>query len=141
VPTDNSPAHWAYTLASAGQCPTLNDIRALVEGDRIPIAMIHKAVEKPIARYRCCLSKAHDVNAHGWKLAHISAVGLNTRTKLNELPLERLAEQFVKLMSPGNMFVVPMAWSGLGEIRQVIHAIASARKSRPTPPSSEQPKG
>lgn len=125
VPTDNSPAHWAYTLASAGERPTLGDVRTWVSEDRIPIAMIHKSVEKPIAKYHCCISKAHDVNARGWKLAHVSAVGLNTRTPFSDLPLERLAQQFVRLMSPGNMFVVPMAWSGLAEIRYVIDAIAS----------------
>lgn len=127
VPTDNSPAHWAYTLASVGECPNIEAIKEMVAKDRIPVAMIHKAVEKPNAKYRCFLSKEHNVNTQGWKLAHISAVGLNTRTQLAELPLERLVQQFNDLMSPANMFVVPMAWSGLGETSQVIKAVANTR--------------
>jgi len=52
VPCDNSPAHWAYVMASNGECPSLQDIRALFVKDAIPVAMIQKAVEKPTAKYQ-----------------------------------------------------------------------------------------
>lgn len=127
VPTDNSPAHWAYTLACINECPSIEQVKEMISKDRIPVAITHKAVEKPSARYSCFLSKEYNVNKQGWKLAHISPVGLNTRISIAELPIERLFKQFNDLMSPANMFVVPIAWSGLGETDQVIKAIAAMR--------------
>lgn len=125
VPTDNSPAHWAYVLASSGECPTLDDIRSMLASDSIPVVMIQKGVEKPLARYHCFLRKEFNVNEFGWKLAHVKPVGLNNRTALADLPIERLQDHFRLFMSPANMFVVPSAWSGLAEVESVINAVAS----------------
>lgn len=127
VPCDNSPAHWAYVMASKGECPSLQDIRALLAKDEIPVAMIQKTVEKPTAKYHCTLPKKFNVNEYGWKLAHIQGVGLNNRTHISELPLDRLLLQFRSLMAPANMFVVPLAWAGIAEIEAVIHAVASSQ--------------
>jgi hypothetical protein len=127
IPTDNSPAHWAYTLACAGECPSLQTIRQWVEHDLIPVAMILTASERQNPTHPCVLSNQYNVNRQGWKLAHISPVGLNTKTHLVDLPLERLVQNFLNLMSPGNMFVIPLHWAGLGETIQVIEALASAR--------------
>jgi hypothetical protein len=127
VPCDNSPAHWAYVMASNGECPSLDDIRARLAKDEIPVAMIQKVVEKPSAKYHCTLPRKFNVNEYGWKLAHIQGVGLNNRTHISELPLERLTAQFLSLMAPGNMFVVPLAWAGIAEIDTVIQAVASTR--------------
>ncbi len=127
VPCDNSPAHWAYILATQGKCPCLNDIKTLLTNDSIPIAMIMKAIERPIAKYYCTLSQAFNVNEYGWKLAHIESVGLNTRTHISSIPIERLVAQFRFLMAPSNMFVVPLAWAGLAEIKAVIQAIATSQ--------------
>ena len=125
VPTDNSPAHWAYVLASSGQCPTLDDIRSMLARDSIPVVMIQKGVEKPLARYHCFLRKEFNVNEFGWKLAHVKPVGLNNRASLADLPIERLQNHFRTFMSPANMFVVPSAWSGLAEVESVINAVAA----------------
>ena len=127
VPCDNSPAHWAYVMASNGECPSLQDIRALLAKDAIPVAMIQKTVEKPTAKYHCTLTRKFNVNEYGWKLAHIQNVGLNNRTHISALPLDRLTAQFLSLMSPANMFVVPLAWAGIAEIKAVIQAVASAQ--------------
>jgi hypothetical protein len=127
VPCDNSPAHWAYVMASEGECPSLQDIRRLLAEDAIPVAMIQKAVEKPNAKYHCTLTTKFNVNQYGWKLAHIKGVGLNNRTHISELPLDQLLVQFRSLMAPANMFVVPLAWSGIAEIEAVIHAVASTK--------------
>jgi hypothetical protein len=127
VPCDNSPAHWAYVLASQSECPLINDIRAFLTEDSIPIAMILKSIEKPAARYRCTLTKKFNVNQFGWKLAHIAGVGLNSRASISTLPIERLTAQFIALMNPANMFVVPIAWAGIAELEAVIQAVASAR--------------
>jgi hypothetical protein len=131
VPTDNSPAHWAYVVASSGECPSLDDIRSMLVTDSIPVVMIQKGVEKPLAKYHCFLRKQFNVNLFGWKLAHVKAVGLNTRVPLAELSIERLLAHFRSLISPANMFVVPLAWSGLAEVQSVIKAVASQADETP----------
>ncbi|MGE4110759.1 MAG: hypothetical protein AB7E73_08670, partial [Burkholderiales bacterium] len=40
IPSDNSAAHWAFTLASEGIRPTLDQIRSWFEQDKIPVVMI-----------------------------------------------------------------------------------------------------
>lgn len=129
VPTDNSAAHWAFTLACAEKVPTLAEVRAMLASDAIPVVMIQKAAEKAAAKYHCTLSSEFDVNRKGWKLAHVKPVGLNTRTSLQEMPMARLKEQFCALLSPSNMFVVPSAWAGLAEVAAVIEAVVAHRAS------------
>jgi hypothetical protein len=136
VPCDNSPAHWAYVLASKGECPSLNDIRTLLANDSIPVAMIQRTIEHPIAKYHCTLSNEFNVNLFGWKLAHIEGVGLKTRMSISTIPIERLAAQFLSLMAPANMFVVPLAWAGIAEIKVVIQAVASFEAQTIIPPDT-----
>lgn len=124
VPCDNSPAQWAFVMATAGECPTLPDIKSMFAEDAIPVAMIQKAAERASARQRCALSRQFSVNHHGWKLAHIQQIGLNERTAISEVPMNRLASHFRALMSPSNMFVVPLAWAGIAEIEAVCRAVA-----------------
>lgn len=127
VPTDNSAARWVFTLACAGVVPSVDQIRAWFAADEIPVVMIQKASEKAQARYHCNLRKQYDVNQQGWKLGHIRPVGLNTRTPVPELPLQRLQEQHRALLAPANMFVIPLVWSGLAEVQAVIEAVAGQR--------------
>lgn len=126
VPCDNSPAHWAYVMALRGDCPSLNDVRTLLAGDAIPVAMIQKSVEKPIARFHCTRPKKFNLNEFGWKLAHMERVGLKDRVALTSVSIERLTTHFRLLMSPANMFVVPLAWAGIAEIEAVVQAVGSA---------------
>jgi hypothetical protein len=97
----------------------------MLASDSIPVVMIQKGVEKPLARYHCFLRKEFNVNEFGWKLAHVKPVGLNNRASLATLPIERLQDHFRAFMSPTNMFVVPSAWSGLAEVESVINAVAA----------------
>lgn len=126
VPCDNSPAQWAFVMAAVGECPTLQDIRSMFAEDAIPVAMIQKAAEKASAKHRCTLSRQFSVNHHGWKLAHIQQIGLNERTAISEVPMNRLASHFRALMSPSNMFVVPLAWAGMAEVEPVIQAVIAS---------------
>lgn len=126
VPCDNSPAQWAFVMAAAGECPTLHDIKSMFAEDAIPVAIIQKAAERASAKQRCTLSRQFSVNNHGWKLAHIQQIGLNERTAISELPMERLVSHFRALMSPSNMFVVPLAWAGMAEVEPVIQAIVAS---------------
>ena len=103
----------------------------MLASDKIPVAMIQKTVEKPGATFHCTLERRFDANYYGWKLAHIERVGLHTRIPLKNIPIEQLISQFQKLMSPANMFVVPLEWSGIAEIKTIIEIVASNDSQNP----------
>lgn len=126
VHCDNSPAHWAYVLASNGECPSIKDIESWIRSDSIPVVMIQRTVDKPHAKYHCCLPKKFNVNAHGWKVAHIRPVGMKTRMPISQIPIDKIVERFKFLLSPSNMFVVPLVWAGIAEAQAVVEAIANA---------------
>ena len=72
-----------------------------------------------------CLAKfklkmKFSLNKEGWKLCHIEPIGLNDKTPVEEIDIKRLEEHFIKLASPGNMFVVPLEIGGIGEIQEFI---------------------
>lgn len=117
---DNSPAQWVYSLAMSQKKPSLQEIRDLIRKDQIPIAMILTREENKHATLLCSLTADYNVNILGWKLAHIEGVGLNTRTPLEEQPIEVLKQHFVRLMMPTNMFLIPIELGGLAEVQIVI---------------------
>jgi hypothetical protein len=123
IPADNSPANWALGRALAGQCPTLDQLRSDIKSDSIPIAMILRKKERESAHLKCGLKKAEDLNRHGWKVAHIRKIGLG-RQHMASMPIDELTQHFRDFMSPNNMFVVPLAWQGLGELTEVIEAVS-----------------
>jgi hypothetical protein len=125
VPCDNSPAHWAFAKAVLGEMPSLEEIHGQFIEDNIPVAMIFGKEEREGARYKCSLSQVVNPNAAGWKVAHIAAIGLAGRTPIVQLDEKRLREHFRRLMVPRNMFVVPMAYAGLAELREMCDAMAS----------------
>ena len=98
--------------------------------DAIPVVMIHKAQERAIAKFHCTLHRQFDVNVEGWKLAHIESDGLKTRAALNTIPMGRLVEQFLRLVSPDDMFVIPLAWEGLAEVDIVVRAYCCRKTLR-----------
>ena len=126
VPVDNSPPHWSLIQALKGQKPTLFEIREAIDKDLIPVAMILKKTEKESARLTHTRTQGENLNHHGWKLAHIEPVGLNTRIDLKDVPLSTLKEHFIKLMSPSNMFLIPLSLAGLAETEIMIEAIRKA---------------
>lgn len=115
IPSDNSPAVWAFTLALQGQRPAIEQVRAAIEAREIPVAFTR-------------LRAYGELNKAGWKLAHVQKLGLKVRGPLEGLPWTALREHFCKFLSPANMFVVPKAWAGLGEVPEVIEAIQSERR-------------
>lgn len=119
VPCDNSPAQWACNLALREHVPSIAEIRKQFSDDSIPVSFAHRKTEKQARRYHCTLGK-HTVNKNGWKLCHISSVGLNTRLALADVNLAELKAKFVTLLSPSNYFLLPMAWGGLGEAVEFI---------------------
>lgn len=119
---DNSPAQWAFAQAFAGKSYTLSDVERILGRDELPFAFAIKGKEKSELTYRRSLGSG-GVNRRGWKLCHIDGVGLRSRIPLAEMAIESLKAHFVRLMSPGNHFLVPKIWGGLGEVPEFIAAI------------------
>ncbi len=115
VPTDNSPAGWAYATAHAGQCPRVEDISSLLESGQVPVAMIRTAAEGVRARYRGVRGSCLNVSAARWKLGHIEPVRLGKGSP-DKFPPRVLEAHFRRFLSPSNMLVVPMELAGLTEI-------------------------
>lgn len=67
----------------------------------------------------------------GWKLCHISRVGLNRRTPVEGVDLEVLTNAFNNLLSPSNYFVLPKKWGGLGEAPEFIKGFQEAQITEP----------
>jgi hypothetical protein len=128
VPTDNSPAQWAFAQAILGKKPSLEEIKSQIEADAIPVAMILKSAEKPNAKYRCTLGRVVNPNSFGWKVAHVEPVGLSTKVPLVSISESQLFEHFHKLMNPRNMFLVPTSYAGMGEIPEFCEAIRELLK-------------
>lgn len=121
VPCDNSAAHWAYALALCGLCPSLVRIRAWLEADQIPLAMALSQSESSQAHYKSAAQPA-SLNGLGWKICHIDSVGIRLRGRISDLPIDDLKKHFRRYMSPSNMFLVPKAWGGLGEMPEMCDA-------------------
>jgi hypothetical protein len=120
IPSDNSPAQWAFTLAERGENPSLPQVTQSLKADSIPFAMAIKAANKAATKYLCNLVKLRDnPNNRGWKVGHIVPVAMNLRGDLQAHPIRSLQRHFLDLMSPRNMYVVPKAWAGLSEIEPI----------------------
>ncbi|MGP8253422.1 MAG: hypothetical protein ACLQHF_15435 [Terracidiphilus sp.] len=132
VISDNSPAQWAFLMAFRRSSYTLNDIRRLLECDNIPFAFATKTKEKVQMKYKRTLAPSESINKRNWKFCHIKEVGLNSRAPVNEIPLETLKEKFRLLLKPSNQFLVPIGWSGLGELPEVIEELRRVEGSDKT---------
>lgn len=123
VIADNSPAQWAFSRASKDEKYTIADIRQLFERDEIPFTFATKKSEKAFMRYRRTLGAIDNVNKRGWKLCHVDGVGLSTATAIERIPIEELKSHCRRLLAPSNQFVIPLQWSGLGEVPEFIQGI------------------
>jgi hypothetical protein len=128
VPTDNSPAIWAFLLACKGDKPSLKEIRNMIRRDSIPIAFSLSKEEKGQAHYECYLGKLKKgyPSSDKWELAHIDDVGLGTKKRLEEFDIDNLKKHFVKLMTLSNMFFLPEEYAGLADIRKFCEQIRAA---------------
>ncbi len=121
---DNSPAQWVYALALNGICPTLGEIATLQERDHVPVAFVLPPAEGEGATYKCELSRQPNfLSKSKWKLCHIEQVGLGRVKDIAVHPIEELDSHFRRLLTPRNMFVVPLDRSGLGELPEMIEAV------------------
>ena len=131
IPTDNSPAQWAYSVAYDGFCPRPDEVIPLLESGRLPVAMAMGADERRAATFTGFRAKCPSTSEAGWKLAHIRPVGLSERGSPEIMPASRIEEHFRLLMSPRNMLVVPADWAGLAEVPQFIAGFQAAGAVRP----------
>ncbi len=130
IVADNSPAQWAFSCAIRGETYDVGGICRLLDRDDIPFAFATKRSEKAEMRYKRTPGVRDSVNKRGWKLCHIDAVGLSTKSPLEALPIEKLHLGFRSLLAPSNQFVVPKHWGGLGEVPEFIEGIRRFESQR-----------
>lgn len=128
VPTDNSPAQWAFTLACIGECPQIECLRNWFavpseSPERILIAFTLSNEERKQSTYKLTLQREFNVNRQGWKLGHIKEIGLKKQRDLGSMDIKNLKKHHLDFLRPANMFVVPKQWAGLAEIREVAAAM------------------
>lgn len=122
VLTDNSPASWSYMLAFAKTKPSLEDIRGYLERDEVPVAMVIDRETKARARYKCSKVTVANPNILGWKVCHRRKVALLGRGTVKNRAITHLQSHFRSFLAPSNMFLVPLALGGLGELPHFIEA-------------------
>jgi hypothetical protein len=123
VPVDNTSAQWVFRCAADDIVWSLDDVRNRFGEIPVAQALNTRNGEKSGATYFSCNSKKKGTSAMGWRLAHIDPVGLHSQWQ--DCSLEELKVHFSLLMSPSNMFVVPMSLAGLAEVPEVIHSVKS----------------
>ncbi len=127
IATDNSPANWALFGALSGKCPSPEEVRSLIQEDRLPIC---KAMSRELAQaasYRGALSRREDLNVRGWKVAHIRGVGEES-LDLSKSSLEEVERHFKRFISPSNLFVIPMEWGGIAEVPAFLTGFVGVQK-------------
>lgn len=123
VPVDNAPANWCMASALLGLTPDLPAVLAALTCGDMPVCMARKKGEGDGALYRGTLRRngpPPNLNALGWKVAHLEPVGLRTSTALTDVPIDLLQERHRRLLSPRNMIVVPMTHGGLAELPEFL---------------------
>lgn len=120
IPVDNSPAHWSFGLALQGICPSIDQIVRLLEIDAIPIAFSMTKPEKAGAKLTGKRAEwLGYLGRLGWKVCHVCEVGLSQKYSVTSIPMGILESHFMGLIYPGNMFLMPLKWGGLGELPEV----------------------
>lgn len=124
VPADNTPANWVLSQALNGQCTTLDELSRRFERGAMPVAMMFKKGEAERAWQRGTRDGVM-LNGLGWKVCHIEPVGLG-RGDLLQRPVAELHAHVLRFLSPLNMFVVPKALGGMGELPHFVRAMAGS---------------
>lgn len=119
VVSDNSPAQWVCYRALKGDVPTTDNIREYLADDKIPMSYAIKKSDKVHVDYKRTLGE-FSLNKLGWKLCHISPVGIKSRKKIDELNINEVVSKFKNLLKPSNFFLVPKLLGGLGEVEEFV---------------------
>lgn len=118
IVSDNTVAIWVSYNVLSGKIETLPHIKELLESNEFPITFAFKKDEVKGAKYTKTLGK---YALKEWKVCHIDAIGLNTKNRIEDIPIQVLEEHFRKYASPKNMFLLPQSIGGLGEISEFIN--------------------
>lgn len=110
---DNTPANWVFHLALEGVIPDL----ALWSEETLPAHV-------PLTFLTKGTNARRDLNKAGWKVCHIDPVSDRKRYKIENVGLDVLQAEFMRFLSPRNIFLVPKSISGAGELPEVVNAIA-----------------
>jgi hypothetical protein len=102
---DNSPANWAFALALLGEAPDPSGWSAETLPQHVQLTFLTKGA-----------AAKRDLNRVGWKICHIDPVSDRRRYSQETAPFELLSAEFLRLMSPRNIFLIPKAIAGAGEI-------------------------
>lgn len=116
VPSDNTLANWVFVQAYAGVRLSIDDIRRLVKQRELPVALALKATERSLAEFRGLRGGFENPNDLGWRVCHKHPIGIRYRGALADLPIGEIEQHFRYFLSPSNMFLVPKAHGGLGEL-------------------------
>ena len=112
VYADNTPAHWALSLAQEGRCVDLSDLRVDDIGEKVPLSMVSHRV-----------GSYQNLNRLGWKVCHIRPVYAGRNINYETADINVVTDAFLRFMSPRNMFVVPSVFGGIGELSQAWEAV------------------
>lgn len=120
---DNSPAQWVFARAVLqGWRPDEATLeRAVLE--EMPVAFAFRRGERDLATFTSVLGSQPNTQSEGWQLHHIQPVG--ARRNISTWTRQEVEQRAVRLLSPSNMFVLPRALAGLGEIPAFIDAMRS----------------
>jgi hypothetical protein len=110
---DNTPANWIFHLALEGVVPDITSWRSETLASHVPLTFLTKGA-----------NARRDLNKAGWKVCHIAAVSDRKRYKIESAPFETLEAEFMRFLSPRNIFLIPKTISGAGELLEVVSAIA-----------------
>ena len=116
-------------MAFAMETPSLEDIRRYLEQDEIPVAMVADREMQDRARYKRAISSVPNPNMLGWKVCHRRKLALG-RGSVKQRNIVDLQSHFRDFVAPSNMFLVPKALGGLGELPHFIEAVADSPYKR-----------
>ncbi|MES2255148.1 MAG: hypothetical protein V4559_08915 [Pseudomonadota bacterium] len=114
---DNTPANWMFDLALRNEAP---DLATLTHENFISMVPLSFLAKGSFAR--------RDLNKQGWKVCHIANVSDGKRYAVEAAPASVLEAEFRRFLSPRNVFLIPKAISGAGELPEVINAIAAVNR-------------
>jgi hypothetical protein len=110
-------------LAFAKVTPSLTEIRDWLDRNEIPVAMVVDREMLARARYTCSKVTIANPNKLGWKVCHRRKLALRGKGSVKHRDIGYLQAHFRDFLSPSNMFLVPLALGGLGEIQHFIEAV------------------
>lgn len=110
VLADNTPANWAFAMALDGQVPDIASWNAAAIGEHVPLSFVSRTARR-------------NLNSAGWKVCHIDPVSDRKRYALEVADPDLLVAEFLRFLSPRNIFLVPKTISGAGELPEMIDAV------------------